>query len=65
MIKKFLDALDEDREYDFIANNYHHMRINELKDILLEYMYAIHREENEQDIKDQIRDSLTEREVFG
>lgn len=40
MVKQFLEALEKGKEYDFIANNYHLMKNYELKDILLEYIYA-------------------------
>ena len=65
MIKKFLDAMDEDREYDFIANNYTHMSQYDLHTILLEYIYAVHESDSSDDIKDNVRGELETSEIFG
>ena len=70
MIKQFLNAMDDDREYDFIANNYSNMSKGELKSILLEYMYAIHSTPHksmsfESDVKENVRDQLELKEIFG
>ena len=39
MIEQFLNALEDGTEYDFIANHYWEMTNEELKTILLEYIY--------------------------
>ena len=40
--EEFLNTLVEDKSYDWIANNYHKLSKEELKDIILETLYAIH-----------------------
>lgn len=60
MIDKFLDALDNGMEYDFIANHYHEMTKEDLKSILLEYIYG---SEKYDDVKDSVRDELTANNV--
>lgn len=62
MIDEFLKALDNDKEYDFIANHYHEMSKSDLKDILLEYIYA---SEKHSDVKESVNDELTANSVFG
>ena len=66
-ISGFLDAMNDDKEYDYIANNYYQMSKEELKDILLEYIYAGHccDKDVEDDIKEQVRDNLESQEIFG
>ena len=64
MIKKFLDALDEEMEYDFIANHYTDMGKFDLRTILLEYIYASHCSDSEEEIRDDVRDELEAKEVF-
>lgn len=39
MMDEFITALEEGKAYDFIANNYWQMSREELKDILLEFIY--------------------------
>lgn len=60
MLEKFLEALDEDREYDFIANFYPQMNKFDLRTILLEYIYAAHSagEHVEEIIQDSVRENL-------
>lgn len=70
MIDKFLEAIEDGNEYDFIANNYTSMSKAELKDILLEYIYAIRRVPHNTmnfsaDVTEYVRDELQSREVFG
>ena len=67
IMKMFLDALDEGREYDFIANNYPHMSKFDLRSILLEYIYAAHSmgEKIESEIQDEVRDNLEANIIFG
>ena len=66
MLDKFLDALDENREYDFIAQHYHEMSKMDLRTILLEYIYAAHCViDAEDDIKDQVRDEIQDKVIFG
>jgi len=40
--EEFLDTLLSDSSYDYIANNYYKFTPEELKDIILELLYAIH-----------------------
>ncbi len=35
-------AIEEDRLYDYIANNYYKMSQEDLKDIVLELVYAVY-----------------------
>lgn len=67
MIGLFLEALDEGREYDFIANNYPHMTKFDLRSILIEYIYAAHTmgSDIESDIQDEVRSNLEANEIFG
>lgn len=41
MEKEFYENQKNGMAYDFIANNYYKMRNDELKDILLEYIYTL------------------------
>lgn len=67
MIRQFIDSMDDEREYDFIAQNYYQMRKEDLKTILLEYIYASHclGKDIEAQTREQVRDELEEKEVFG
>jgi hypothetical protein len=67
MISKFLDAMDDDKEYDFIANNYYQMSKEDLKSILLEYIYAVHTRglDFEKSVQEDVREELEEKEIFG
>ena len=58
MIEKFLDAIDDEKEYDFIAQWYNNMSKYELKTILLEYIYAARTIGDEEVIRDEVRDNL-------
>ena len=63
MLQKFLDALDEGREYDFIANYYNEISKFDLRTILLEYIYAAHSqgEEVEEQIQDSVREEIEDK----
>lgn len=58
MLEQFLEALDDEREYDFIANYYSQMSKFDLRSLLLEYIYASHSEGKE--VEENIRDSVRE-----
>ena len=58
MLEQFLEALDEEKEYDFIANYYNDMSKFDLRTILLEYIYASHQRGNE--VEEAIRDDVRE-----
>ena len=63
MIERFLGALDDDKEYDFIANWYPYISKDEFKDILLEYIYAVHEQGKvvEEEIRDSVREELEDK----
>lgn len=73
MISQFLDALSENKEYDFISNNYTNMSKFELRSIILEYIYAVHYSSEhphetlslEEDIREQVQGELESEKVFG
>lgn len=67
MLKQFIDSMDDENEYDFIANNYYQMTKEDLKTILLEYIYAPHciSKEVEDKVRENVREELEEREIFG
>lgn len=60
MLEKFLEALDEDKEYEFISNYYNEMSKFDLRTILLEYIFMSKRvdEESSEAIIDEVRESL-------
>lgn len=58
MLEQFLEALDEEKEYDFIANYYNEFSKFDLRTLLLEYIYASHTRGKE--IEDAIRDDVRE-----
>ena len=60
MIEKFLEAMEDSKEYEFIANHYYEMSKNDLKSILLEYIYAISEEG-----RDRVQSELEANEVFN
>lgn len=60
MIKKFLEAMNEGTEMDFISNNYLNMNKVDLRAILLAYMYEI-----SEDGRDRVMSELEANEVFG
>lgn len=64
MIEKFLEALDEEKEYDFIANYYNEFSKFDLRTILLEYIYASHTKgkDIEEEIRDDVREELEDKE---
>ena len=41
-MEKFIKALEQDKAYDYIANNYCNYTQDELKDIILELLYGIY-----------------------
>ena len=41
-LEEFLQSTVSDKSYDYIANNYYNFTKEELKDIILELLYAIH-----------------------
>ncbi len=63
MIERFLEALDDDKEYDFIASYYNEISKFDLRTILLEYIYAAHEQGKvvEEDIKDSVREELEDK----
>ena len=70
MEEEILQAIREDRLYDFIANNYYKISQEKLKDIILE-LYYIYRcetiEETEENIKqcnEKIADYLIENKAW-
>lgn len=65
MLGKFLDSMDDDKAYNFIANNYWQMSKADLKTVLLEYIYAVHNspKETQDEINERIRDNIEEREI--
>lgn len=60
-LDEFLESLIKDKSYDYIANNYMAFRKDELKDIILELLYAIHTDGDEDIILDSAGVGLTER----
>lgn len=60
MIEKFLEAMEDGREYEFIAQHYWEMQKFDLKTILLEYIYAI-----SETGRDKVQSELEANEVFG
>lgn len=60
MIEKFLEAMEDSRECDFIASHYYEMSKNDLKSILLEYMFAISEEG-----RDKVQSELEASEIFN
>lgn len=40
--EEFLKSMVQDKSYDWIANNYTRLTKEELKDVVLELLYAIH-----------------------
>lgn len=60
MMKRFLDAMEDGTEMDFISNNYLNMSKVDLRAILLAYMYEISEEG-----RDKVQSELEANEVFG
>lgn len=62
MLEKFLEALDEDKEFEFISNYYNEMNKFDLRTILLEYIFMSRRvdKESSEAIIDEVRESLEE-----
>lgn len=60
MMEKFLDAMEDGVEFDFIANHYNSFSKYELSRIVLAYMCEISEAGRE-----RARDELQTNEVFG
>jgi hypothetical protein len=62
MLERFLEALDEGREYDFISNYYSEMLKSDLRTILLEYIYATHNlpQTHREQVIDDVREGIEE-----
>ena len=58
MLKQFLEAFDEEKEYDFISNYYNEFSKYDLRTILLEYIYAVHNMGRK--VEEEIRDNVQE-----
>lgn len=56
-MEDLIKAIKEEREYDFIANNYLKYSKEELKNILLEFIYARYEDYS----KDEIIENIKER----
>lgn len=60
MIEKFLEAMEDGTEYNFIATHYHEISKFDLRTILLEYIYTI-----SETGRDKVQSELEANEVFG
>ena len=66
MKKEIIQAIKEDKLYDFIANNYYKISKEETRDLLLELIYMIYFdyeyciEENKKTLNEHIIESLKE-----
>lgn len=58
MIKEFIEAMQENTEYGFIANHYNDFSKQELVNILKEYIFAVLQEEKAKEIKTAIIEEL-------
>lgn len=63
--KELIEAIKNDNAYDFIAQNYNRFSKEQLKDIILEYMFAVY-EANKgttetYEIESNVIEELTER----
>lgn len=56
MKEEFLKAIEENRAYDFVAQNYYKMSDEELKDIALEALYAVMESNDLDSVADELRD---------
>lgn len=56
MKEEFLKAIEENRTYDFVAQNYYKMSDEELKDIALEALYAVIESNDLESVADELRD---------
>ena len=60
--KEVIEAMKQDTDYDFIANNYYKMDNTDLKDILLELLYGLYMNDKYGlEVKDTAIDGLKER----
>lgn len=59
MKKEIMQAIKEDRLYDFIANNYYKIDREETRDLILELIYFVY-EENKKILNRQIIKNLKE-----
>ena len=60
MMQKFLEAMEDGTEMDFICSNYPNMTKFDLRTILVAYMYEISEE-----ARDRVQSELEAYEVFG
>ena len=64
MLEQFLESLDDEKEYDFIANYYNEISKFDLRIILLEYIYSVHnlpqthKEKVIDDVRENIEDAM-------
>ena len=56
MKEAFLKAIEENRAYDFVAQNYYKMSDEELKDIALEALYAVIESNDLESVADELKD---------
>ena len=56
MKEEFLKAIEGNRAYDFVAQNYYKMSDEELKDIALEALYAVMESNDLDSVADELRD---------
>ena len=60
--EEVIEAMKQDTDYDFIANNYYKMDSTDLKDILLELLYGLYMNDKYGlEVKDIAIDGLKER----
>lgn len=60
MLEQFLEALDDEKEYDFIANYYNEISKFDLRTILLEYIYSVHNlpQTHKEKVIDDVRENI-------
>lgn len=66
-IKEFIEALKEERSYDWISRNGWGLTKDELIDIIKEYDFAIHSMksyDSKEDVYDSIAEELTDRCLY-
>lgn len=62
MLEQFLESLDNEKEYDFIANYYNEISKFDLRTLLLEYIYATHNlpQTHREQVIDDVRENIEE-----
>lgn len=60
MENEILKAIEEDRLYDFVANNYYKMDKETARDLILEIYYILRMEVADEDINGKIVEYLKE-----